>query len=160
MGLCIGTLGLAGLFYWFILQCLRLCLKSCLTPHRGARDMSSSTGRFPTVDSLTIPIIHAWCPRFAPPFWALTWAQEYSSGCPASLLFTVSRCPLRFDLHYPSLPLHAVPVATSLPFSGFKAKRRFSGFLCRCRSLTEKTISGSPLHKKGRLAAAHVFPDG
>jgi len=65
-----------------------------------------------------------------------------------------------FDLHYPSLPLHAVPVATSLPFSGFKAKRCFSGFLCRCRSLTEKTISGSPLHKKGRLAAAHVFPDG
>src|SRR5919109_4219140 len=57
----------------------------------------------------------AWCPKFAPRFWALTWAEKYPRGSPACPLLTISRCPFRFDLHDPILPQRIAPIAAPLP---------------------------------------------
>src|SRR5436309_9732303 len=57
----------------------------------------------------------AWCPRFAPRFWALTWAKENPRRSSAGLLSLVSRFPLRLDVYDPNLPKPIMSVAAPLP---------------------------------------------
>src|SRR5207248_7703344 len=57
----------------------------------------------------------AWCPRFAPRFWARTWAKENPRHYSERLLSPASRGPLRFDLYDPNLPKRIMAVAAPLP---------------------------------------------
>src|SRR5271157_1058115 len=43
----------------------------------------------------------ALCPRCASCLWTLTWAEEDSGRAAENFQFTISGCPLRFDLHHP-----------------------------------------------------------
>jgi len=50
----------------------------------------------------------AGAPRFAPRFWALTWAEENPNRSPGRPLFPILRCPFRFDIHHSYLRNHSV----------------------------------------------------
>ncbi len=59
--------------------------------------------------------VPAGCPRFAPRFWALTWAKEYPFWPPIGFLFTIYRCPFRFDFDHSYLSKSGVTVTAPLP---------------------------------------------
>ena len=58
------------------------------------------------------------CPRFASFLWTLTWAEEDSGRAAENFQFTISGCPLRFDLHHSVLPEGIMPKLLHFQFTG------------------------------------------
>ena len=57
----------------------------------------------------------AWCPRFAPRGWALTWAEEDSRWSAPCFGFAISRRPFGLDLHHANFPQCVVSKAAPYP---------------------------------------------